>query len=209
MYFLLDALNMRLFPLQSDEDVGKCAAAYIITKINNYEPTPSKPFVLGLPTGSTPLLAYKQLIRKHKEGKISFMNVVTFNMDEYIGLPRDHPESYWTFMHSNFFDHIDIKKENINILNGNTDNHEAECARYEEKIKSYKRINLFMGGVGQDGHIAFNEPGSSLSSRTRIKTLMEDTRIANARFFGGNVSQVSDAGVIHSSRQENPFHSFG
>lgn len=93
-------------------------------------------------------------------------------------------------MYNNFFNHIDIQEENINLLNGNTDNHEAECKRYEDKIKSYGKINLFMGGVGNDGHIAFNEPASSLSSRTRIKTLTEDTRIANSRFFDGDINQV-------------------
>ena len=111
-------------------------------------------------------------------------------MDEYIGLDTDHPESYRTFMHENFFNHIDIQADNINLLNGNSDDHEAECQRYEDKIKSYGRINLFMGGVGNDGHIAFNEPASSLASRTRIKTLTEDTRIANSRFFGGDMELV-------------------
>ena len=91
---------------------------------------------------------------------------------------------------NNFFNHIDIQEENINLLNGNTDDHDAECKRYEDKIKSYGKINLFMGGVGNDGHIAFNEPASSLSSRTRIKTLTEDTRIANSRFFDGDINQV-------------------
>lgn len=92
-------------------------------------------------------------------------------MDEYVGIPEDHPQSYHTFMHENFFNHIDIQKENINLLNGNASDVDAECQRYEDKIKSYGKINLFMGGVGNDGHIAFNEPGSSLRSRTRIKTL--------------------------------------
>lgn len=126
---------MRLLPLQSDAEVARCAAAYIVQKINAFKPSPEIPFVLGLPTGSTPLKTYKILIEMHKEAKISFANVVTFNMDEYIGLPRDHPESYWSFMHQNFFDHIDIKKENVNILNGNTENHEDECKRYEEKVR--------------------------------------------------------------------------
>ena len=111
-------------------------------------------------------------------------------MDEYVGLPEDHPESYHSFMWNNFFQHVDIKKENVNILNGNAEDPEKECQRYEEKIKSYGGIQLFMGGIGPDGHIAFNEPGSSLTSRTRIKTLTQDTIIANSRFFNNDISLV-------------------
>ena len=118
-----------------------------------------------------PLGMYKALIDLNKKGIVSFQNVVTFNMDEYVGLPKEHPESYYSFMWNNFFGHIDIKPENTNILNGNAPDLDAECARYEEKIKSYGGIDLFMGGIGPDGHIAFNEPGSSLTSRTRQKTL--------------------------------------
>ena len=111
-------------------------------------------------------------------------------MDEYIGLPEDHPESYHSFMWNNFFKHINIKKENVNILNGNAEDPQAECVRYEEKIKSYGGIHLFMGGIGPDGHIAFNEPGSSLASRTRVKTLTQDTIIANSRFFNNDINLV-------------------
>ena len=132
----------------------------------------------------------RALIRLNKAKKVSFANVVTFNMDEYVGIPRDHSESYHTFMWSNFFKHINIKKSNVNILNGNAKSLEAECTRYERKIKKYGGIELFVGGIGPDGHIAFNEPGSSLASRTRVKTLTEDTIIANSRFFGGNTSMV-------------------
>lgn len=126
----------------------------------------------------------------HKAGEVSFKHVVTFNMDEYVGLPQEHPESYHTFMYRNFFDHVDIPRENINLLNGNAPDVDEECRQYEAKMKSYGKVNLFMGGVGFDGHIAFNEPASSLASRTRIKTLTEETRIANSRFFDGDVSQV-------------------
>ena len=128
-----------------------------------------KPFVLGLPTGSSPLGMYKALIDLHKKGVVSFKNVVTFNMDEYVGLQQAHPESYYSFMWNNFFNHIDIVKANVNILNGNAADLEAECERYEAKIKEYGGIDLFLGGIGPDGHIAFNEPGSSLTSRTRVK----------------------------------------
>lgn len=181
---------MRLIPLNTAQEVGAWAANYIINKINAFAPTANKPFVLGLPTGSSPLGMYQQLIKLHKAGKVSFKHVVTFNMDEYVGLPEEHPESYHSFMFNNFFNHIDIPRENINILNGNAQDVTEECRLYEEKIKSYGQIHLFIGGVGQDGHIAFNEPGSSLSSRTRIKTLTLDTRIANSRFFDNDINKV-------------------
>lgn len=181
---------MRLIPLKDPAQVGRWAARHIVQRVNAFKPTAERPFVLGLPTGGTPLEAYNHLIAMHREGEVSFKYVVTFNMDEYVGLPQEHPESYRTFMYRNFFDHVDIPHENINLLNGNAADVDAECRQYEEKIKSYGKINLFMGGVGIDGHIAFNEPASSLASRTRIKTLTEDTLIANSRFFGGNVSLV-------------------
>ncbi|WP_127957748.1 glucosamine-6-phosphate deaminase [Serratia microhaemolytica] len=181
---------MRLIPLQNTEQVGKWAARHIVNTINKFNPTAQRPFVLGLPTGGTPLEAYRHLIAMHQAGEVSFKHVVTFNMDEYVGLPQQHPESYHSFMYRNLFDHIDIPSENINILNGNAEDVDAECQRYEAKIQSYGKVHLFMGGVGTDGHIAFNEPASSLASRTRIKTLTEETRVANSRFFGGELSLV-------------------
>jgi len=181
---------MRLIPLNSSTDVGLWSARYIVNTINKFAPTADRPFVLGLPTGGTPLATYKRLISLYKAGEVSFANVVTFNMDEYVGIEPSHPESYYSFMHSNFFDHIDIQAKNINLLDGLADDLELECLRYEEKIKSYGKINLFMGGIGLDGHIAFNEPASSLASRTRLKTLTPDTRIANSRFFDNDINQV-------------------
>jgi len=181
---------MRLIPLKTTADVGKWAARHIVKRINAFQPTADRPFVLGLPTGSTPLQAYKHLIAYYQAGEVSFKHVVTFNMDEYVGMPADHPQSYHSFMHQNFFNHVDIPAENINLLNGNATDVDAECLRYEAKIKSYGKIHLFMGGVGNDGHIAFNEPASSLASRTRIKTLTEETRIANSRFFDNDMEQV-------------------
>ncbi|MEC5320068.1 glucosamine-6-phosphate deaminase [Brenneria populi subsp. brevivirga] len=181
---------MRLIPLTTSVEVGKWAARYIAQRINAFSPSAARPFVLGLPTGSSPLEAYKALVAMHQAGQVSFKHVVTFNMDEYVGLPEDHPESYRSFMQRNFFDHVDIPKENINLLNGNAEDIDAECRRYEEKMQSYGKIHLFMGGVGNDGHIAFNEPASSLASRTRIKTLTEETRIANSRFFNDDVDLV-------------------
>ncbi len=166
------------------------AAQHVIDRINAFKPTASHPFVLGLPTGSSPEGMYAELVRANQEGRVSFKHVITFNMDEYVGLPEDHPESYHSFMARNLFDHIDIDKNNVHILNGNAPDLEAECARYEELIAEAGGIDLFLGGIGPDGHIAFNEPGSSLSSRTRQKTLTTDTIIANSRFFGGDMSQV-------------------
>ena len=166
------------------------AARYIVSRIKAKAAVTDKPFVLGLPTGSTPLGTYNELIRLYKAGEVSFKNVITFNMDEYVGLPESHPESYHSFMAHNFFDHVDVPKENINILNGNAEDLEAECASYEERIKAAGGIDLFMGGVGEDGHLAFNEPFSSLVSRTRVKTLTYDTRVVNARFFDGDMNKV-------------------
>lgn len=181
---------MRLIPLENLSDVGLWSAQYIVNKINKFSPTSEKPFVLGLPTGSTPLATYKRLIELYDAGKVSFKHVITFNMDEYVGLEPSHPESYYSFMYNNFFNHIDIQPQNINLLNGLAENLAAECQRYEDKIKSYGKINLFMGGVGSDGHIAFNEPGSSLASRTRVKTLTPATRLANSRFFDNDINKV-------------------
>ncbi|CAM3807644.1 glucosamine-6-phosphate deaminase [Avibacterium endocarditidis] len=181
---------MRLIPLKTAEQVSKWAARHIVDRINEFKPTEERPFVLGLPTGGTPLQTYKELIKLYQAGEVSFKNVVTFNMDEYVGLPKDHPESYRSFMYKNFFDHVDIQEKNINLLDGNAPDLDAECRRYEEKMQSYGKVNLFMGGVGVDGHIAFNEPASSLASRTRIKTLTEDTLIANSRFFDNDVNKV-------------------
>ena len=181
---------MRVIISENYNEMSKWAANHVAQRINEFKPTAKRPFVLGLPTGSTPLGTYKELINLYKAGKVSFANVVTFNIDEYIGIPEEHPESYHSFMWNNFFSHIDVKKENVHILNGNAPDLEAECANYEAQIKSFGGIDLFMGGIGPDGHIAFNEPGSSLTSRTRVKTLTTDTIIANSRFFDNDVNKV-------------------
>jgi len=202
---------MRVIIQPNYELASKWAANYVAKKINEFGPTEAEPsakgetspastrlseagpkggFVLGLPTGSSPMGMYKELITLNKANKVTFKNVVTFNMDEYVGIPEDHPESYHSFMWNNFFSHIDIPKENVNILNGNAKDLTAECERYEKKMKQVGGVELFVGGIGPDGHIAFNEPGSSLASRTRVKTLTQDTIIANSRFFGGDVNKV-------------------
>lgn len=181
---------MRVVIQEDYAKVSAWAAAYVVSQIKKFAPTADKPFVMGLPTGSSPLGMYKELIKLNKEGKVDFSNVVTFNMDEYVGIARDHAESYYTFMWDNFLSHINIKKSNVNILDGSVADLEKECADYEAKIKEYGGIELFVGGIGPDGHIAFNEPGSSLASRTRVKTLTYDTIIANSRFFGDDLDQV-------------------
>lgn len=181
---------MRVIIRDDYEGCAVWAANHIARRINDAKPTAKKPFILGLPTGSTPLGTYKKLIELNKAGKVSFENVVTFNMDEYVGLKPEHDQSYHYFMWENFFKHINIKKENVNILDGMASDLEAECARYEAKIDAYGGIDLFLGGVGVDGHIAFNEPGSSLASRTRENALTKDTIIVNSRFFGGNTELV-------------------
>ena len=181
---------MRVIIEHDYQSLSAWAANYVAQRINQFQPSSERPFVLGLPTGSSPLGMYKALIELNREGKVSFRNVVTFNMDEYVGLPESHPESYHSFMFNNFFNHIDIPKENIHILNGNASDLEAECGNYEKQIASYGGIDLFVGGIGPDGHIAFNEPGSSLTSRTRVKTLTTDTIVANSRFFDNDVDKV-------------------
>lgn len=187
---LINILRMRLIIKKDCEQLAEWAAEYVIKKINDFKPTLQKKFVLGLPTGSSPVIMYKKLIAAYNQKRVSFKNVVTFNMDEYVGLPVDHPESYHSFMYNNLFKHIDCPDENIHILNGNASDLEAECANYEMMIQEAGGIDLFIGGVGVDGHIAFNEPGSSLSSRTRQKTLTTETRMVNSRFFGNDMNKV-------------------
>jgi glucosamine-6-phosphate deaminase len=185
-----------------------------LDRIKAFGPTADKPFVLGLPTGSSPETIYKILVQRYKAGDISFEYVITFNMvcapafpcnvhdsfpanaptlanqDEYVGIPREHPESYHTSMYKNFFSHVNINPANVNLLNGNASDLDAECVTYEEKIRRAGGIELFLAGIGPDGHIAFNEPGSSLASRTRVKTLAYDTILANSRFFGNDMNRV-------------------
>ncbi|XP_059846556.1 glucosamine-6-phosphate isomerase 1 isoform X1 [Hypanus sabinus] len=181
---------MKLVILEDHTKASEWAAKYIRNRIVQFNPGPGRYFTLGLPTGSTPLGSYKKLIEYYKNGDLSFRYVKTFNMDEYVGLPKGHPESYHSFMWNNFFKHVDILAENTHILDGNAPDLEAECNAFEEKIKAAGGIELFVGGIGPDGHIAFNEPGSSLVSRTRVKTLAMDTILANARFFNGDLTKV-------------------
>ncbi|KAE8286060.1 Glucosamine-6-phosphate isomerase 1 [Larimichthys crocea] len=179
--------TMKLIILNDYDQASEWAAKYIRNKILLFKPGPDRYFTLGLPTGSTPLGCYKKLIEYYKNGEVSFQYVKTFNMDEYVGLPRDHPESYHSFMWNNFFKHIDIKAENTHILDGNAADLQA---------------GLFVGGIGPDGHIAFNEPGSSLVSRTRVMILITGAHKAFALY------KAIEEGVNHmwtvSAFQQHP-----
>lgn len=145
--------------------------------------------VLGLATGSSPVGLYQEMIRDHQENGTDYSNIITFNLDEYIGLPRNHRESYWTFMHVNLFDHIDIPDKNVHVPLGCGADPEADCAAYEAELSKYT-VDVQVLGIGSDGHIAFNEPGCPFDSVTHLMDLTEQTRRDNARFFGGDINQV-------------------
>lgn len=171
---------MRVIVKSSYEEMSKEAAKIVADLVRN------KPdCVLGLATGSTPVGLYQELVRMHKEEGLDFSQVTTFNLDEYYGLSPDHPQSYRYFMNENLFNGINIKKENTYVPDGTVPVEEIEkfCAEYEEKIKKAGGIDLQVLGIGGDGHIAFNEPGSSLGSRTRLVALDEQTIKDNSRFF--------------------------
>jgi glucosamine-6-phosphate deaminase len=155
------------------------AAAQEVANVMNTKPNA----VLGLATGSTPLGLYKELVRMHRDEGLDFTHVTSFNLDEYVGLRGDHPQSYHYFMNENLFQHINIPKQNTYIPSGTTQNYKAFCQWYEQRIEECGGIDLQILGIGSDGHIAFNEPTSSLSSRTRLKTLAKPTIDDNARFF--------------------------
>lgn len=170
---------MKIIIKKNYEELSKEAAGIIREGIQK------KPnIVLGLPTGSSPLGCYGELIRMHKEEELDFSQVVTFNLDEYLGLPPDHPQSYNYFMYENFFNHVNVNNKNINIPDGMTKNVEALSIKYEESIKEAGGIDIQLLGIGSDGHIAFNEPGTPLDSRTHMAELAESTIKDNSRFFG-------------------------
>jgi glucosamine-6-phosphate deaminase len=165
--------------IQRDYEQMSKAAAQIVVDVLNAKPNA----VLGMATGSTPLGLYQELVRLHEQEQLDFSRVTTFNLDEYVGLPMSHPQSYHYFMHEHFFQHVNIPRQNINIPSGTTSNYPAFCQWYENRIAECGGIDLQILGIGSDGHIAFNEPGSSLTSRTRLKTLSKQTIDDNARFF--------------------------
>ena len=150
--------------------------------------------VLGLATGSSPVGLYQRMIRDHEENGTSYRNAVSFNLDEYVGLPVSHPQSYRSFMNANLFDHIDIPKENTHVPDGNAEDEEQACRDYENELKKYS-VDIQVLGIGSDGHIAFNEPGTPFTSETHIMKLTEQTRSDNARFFDGDINQVPKEAV--------------
>ncbi len=178
---------MRL--LVSQQNIGLWAARYIAEQIRA-KASPSRPFVLGLPTGGTVIDMYGYLCAFYQKGELDFSNVITFNMDEYVGLNAHDPQSYHYYMKHNLFDNVNLRPANTHILNGLASDLQAECDAYEQAITQAGGIDLFLGGVGRNGHLAFNEPGSPLTSRTRPVTLEPSTRQANARFFENDPSRV-------------------
>ena len=176
---------MRVVILPDAESVS-LRAADIVCKIISLFPDAT----LGLATGSTPMGTYQELIRRYQAGRISFAEVKTFNLDEYVGIPQQHGQSYWTYMHNHLFQHIDIDPQNCHVPCGDCDDLWEECSKYEDLIEQAEGIDLQLLGIGSDGHIGFNEPGSSLASFTRVKALTERTRRDNARFFGDDINQV-------------------
>ncbi len=174
---------MRVIVEKSAEVAGIRAAQWIAKLVRN-QPT----CVLGLATGGTPVRAYKELARMHLEEGLDFSQVTSFNLDEYVGLPPTHEQSYRYFMQSNLFQHINLPREQAHVPDGRALDFEVYCRRYEQMIVDAGGIDLQLLGIGSDGHIAFNEPGSSLGSRTRLKTLTGETIRDNARFFGGEQS---------------------
>jgi glucosamine-6-phosphate deaminase len=192
---------MRVIVERNKEGVSKRAAQFVGNLVRKRPNC-----VLGLATGSTPLEMYAELIRMHKEEGLDFSRVVTFNLDEYVGLSGTHPQSYRYFMQQNLFDHINIDPRDTHVPDGRALDFEAYCAQYERLIADEGGIDLQVLGIGSDGHIAFNEPGSSLGSRTRLKTLTAETVRDNARFFGGEhevprLAITMGVGTILESRQ--------
>lgn len=172
--------------INKDALAGSRAAARVVARLVREKPSA----VIGLATGSTPLMLYKELIRMHREDGLDFSRVRTFNLDEYVGLSADHAQSYHRFMWDNLFSHINIKLENVQIPDGLAKDIPAFCASYEQSIINTGGIDLQVLGIGSDGHVGFNEPTSSFASRTRIKTLTRQTVADNARFFDGDESKV-------------------
>jgi len=200
----LGAMRLLIYP---DYDAVSCRVADHICEAINSRRKSSDLFVLGLSAGSSPMGTYRELVRRYREGRVSFKNVITINMDEYVDMPEKNPQSYRSFMYENFFKSIDIPEKNIHIPSGNARDLEMECTNYEAMIRDMGGVDLFMAGIGHDGHIAFNEPGSSLSSRTHVQKLSRKTLDANSKFFSNDPGRVPThaitvgAGTIMDARQ--------
>jgi len=192
---------MRIVILKDDLAVAEFGANYIIESINKKPNT-----VLGLATGSTPIRLYEKMMIANQTKRVCFKKVTTFNLDEYLGLAVGHPQSYRYFMDHRLFNHIDIDKENTFVPNGASDNPIADCTHYEEYLREKGGVDLQLLGIGSNGHIGFNEPGSSLASRTHIAVLSKETISANKRFFSVGESQphlsiTMGIGTILESRE--------
>ena len=184
---------MRLIIEENDAKAGQWTARYIVARIKEKAAATDRPFVLGLPTGSTPVETYKELVRLYEAGEVSFRTVVTFNMDEYVGIPEDHPESYHTFMRKHFFDHVDVPAANIHILDGNAPDLAKECEEYERKIAAAGGIDLFLGGIGEDGHIAFNDPPvADFDDPALVKPVALDEICRNQQVHDGCFATLDD-----------------
>jgi len=175
---LQEKKDMNIIVVKDYNEMSYQAAQLIAEQITN-----KRKSVLGLATGSTPECMYKELINLNQEDKVDFSEVITFNLDEYYGLPPEHPQSYYFFMWNNFFKHVNIKKENIHLLNGISENIDKECAQYEALIKKSGGIDLQVLGIGNNGHIGFNEPDINLNTKTHLVNLTAKTIRANSRFF--------------------------
>ncbi|MEW9809901.1 MAG: glucosamine-6-phosphate deaminase [Candidatus Symbiodolus clandestinus] len=181
---------MRLILLDSAQAVGWWSACHIIECIQAFKPCVERPFVLGLSASKTLLATYRGLIEHYQAGNLSFQHVVVFTLEEYVGLEPSHSQSHHYFMYYHFFNHVDLRPENIHLLNGMAVKPEETCQQYEEQLQKYGGLQLLVGGVSGNGSIAFNEPGSSLTSRTRAKTLAEKTRQDKVPFFSNRLSEV-------------------
>lgn len=176
-----------------------------VVKVKDYEEASDKAFevmkefikpgkVLGLATGSTPLGLYQRMVKDHKENGTSYKDIKSFNLDEYVGLPISHPESYYAFMHRNLFDHIDIMEENAHVPSGLGEDLEGQAKHYDEMIDN-DPVDIQLLGIGSDGHIAFNEPGTPFDSPTHVTDLAESTIKDNCRFFDNDISKVPTQAV--------------
>lgn len=179
---------MKLIEVNTYAELSKLAAEMIIEKVQN-----SSRITLGLATGATPIGTYEKLIEAHQQSGVSYRHVHTFNLDEYVGLASHHPESYHYFMEKHLFQHIDIPRENIHLLDGMATDLEAECARYERLIQEAGGIDLQLLGIGVNGHIGFNEPYTPFDSKTHVTNLTKETKEANARYFASYEQVPSQA----------------
>jgi glucosamine-6-phosphate deaminase len=178
IYHSQEAIAVQITICRTTEELHQTGASYIADLVRSHPRS-----VLGLATGGTPIGIYEELVRKHKQEQLSFRGVTTFNLDEYVGLAADHPQSYRAYMAQQLFRHIDVPQDRIHIPNGLAAEPESECRRYDQLIEDAGRIDLQLLGLGHNGHIGFNEPGTALIGKTHVVELAADTRKANARFF--------------------------